>query len=142
MTASVDAGPNYTLALETAAEQDVYVVLEFLNSGDDFQGFDGVVKKGCKFYMVALLVPDEDVTDKVSGTVNTGKKVFKQDFNTIANFTIGAGAKDGNGDGISDTPEGFANAYVTIPDLRTPQLELGFSVDLTWREGITFNYTF
>ena len=142
LTASVDAGPNYTLALETAAEQDVYVVLEFLNSGDDFQGFDGVVKKGCKFYMVALLVPDEDVTDKVSGTVNTGKKVFKQDFNTIANFTIGAGAKDGNGDGISDTPEGFANAYVTIPDLRTPQLELGFSVDLTWREGITFNYTF
>ena len=142
LTASVDAGPNYTLALETAAEQDVYVVLEFLNSGDDFQGFDGVVKKGCKFYMVAQLVPDEDVTDKVSGTANTGKKVFKQDFNTIANFTIGAGAKDGNGDGISDTPEGFANAYVTIPDLRTPQLELGFSVDLTWREGITFNYTF
>ena len=144
LTASVDAGPNYTLALETATEQDVYVVLEFLNSGDDFQGFDGVVKKGCKFYMVALLVPDADVTtgNTVSGTANTEKKVFKQDFKTIANFTIGAGAGDGNGDGASDNPQGFANAYVTIPDLRTPQLELGFSVDLTWREGITFNYTF
>ena len=68
--------------------------------------------------------------------------MFKQDFNTIANFKIGVGTPDTNNDGVSDTPGGFANAYTTIPDLRTPQLELGFSVDLTWQEGITFNVTF
>lgn len=141
VTATQDGGTNYTLALETPSEQDVYVVLEFENSGTnaaDFQGFDGVVKKGCKFYMVALLVPDAD-TDHVTGSANTGKKVFKQDYKTIVNFTIGAGTADTNGDGQSDTPSGFANAYTTIPDLRTPQLELGFSVDLSWKEGITFN---
>lgn len=149
VTKTQDAGHNYTLALETAAEQDVYVVLEFVNNGDDFMGIDGVVKKGCKFYMVGTLVPDADVTDKVSDVANTGKKVFKQDYTTIAKFTFGAGTADTTGpggtggpDGVSDTPGGFANAYTTIPDLRTPELELGFSVDLEWKAGITFDVTF
>lgn len=136
-------GPTYTMALETAANQEIYVVLEFENSGDDakdFMGVDGVVKKGCKFYMVAKLTPTDD-TDKVSGSSNTGNKVFKQDYKTIVNFTIGQGTADINGDGSSDTPGGFGNAYVTIPDLRTPQLELGFSVNLEWQQGITFNVT-
>ena len=99
-------------------------------------GVDGVVKKGCKFYMVAQLDPAIDTENK------TDKKVFKQDFKTIANFTFGAGTADANHDGESDTPGGFGNAYTTIPDLRTPKLELGFSVDLTWQEGLTFNHTF
>jgi len=156
LTASALVGPNYTLALETAAEQQIFVVLEFQNgtatdaNAADFRGIDGVVKKGCKFYMVAQLNPTADVESQVSGVTNTGKKVFKQDFKTIANFTIAAGSQDlvnnstgdGDPDGLADTPAGFANAYVTIPDLRTPKLELGFSVDLTWQEGITFNYTF
>jgi len=142
VTKTQDAGHNYTLALETAAEQDVYVVLEFVNNGDDFMGIDGVVKKGCKFYMVGTLVPDADETGKVSDVANTGKKVFKQDYTTIAKFTFGAGTADADHDGDSDTPEGFANAYTTIPDLRTPELELGFSVDLEWKAGITFDVTF
>ena len=142
VTKTQDAGHNYTLALETAAEQDVYVVLEFVNNGDDFMGIDGVVKKGCKFYMVGTLVPDADETGKVSDVANTGKKVFKQDYTTIAKFTFGAGTADDNGNGVSDNPGGFANAYTTIPDLRTPELELGFSVDLEWKAGITFNVTF
>lgn len=138
-----DAGVNYTLALETATDQVVNVALEFVNnSGQDFHGFDGIVKAGCKFYMVATLNPTENKTDEVTGVTLTGNKVFKQDFKTIANFTIGAGSPDGNHDGQSDTPGGFANAYTTIPDLRTPELELGFSVDLTWQSGITFNVTF
>lgn len=131
-----DAGTNYTLALETAANTSVYVVLEFVNNSEDFQGYDGVVKKGCKFYMVAQLDPKTDEEGKVSYVSSTGNKVFKQDFKTIANFTIGAGSDD------TTKPGGFANAYTTIPDLRTPQLELGFSVDLTWQPGITFNVTF
>ena len=141
--AGQDAGTNYTLALETAANQSVYVALEFENnSGKDFQGFDGIIKAGCKFYMVAQLNPEQNVADHVSGVASTGNKVFKQDFKTIANFTIGAGTADANNDGTSDTPGGFANAYTTIPDLRTPKLELGFSVDLTWQAGIQFDVTF
>lgn len=139
---TVDAGTNYTLALETAANQEVYVALEFENnSGKDFMGVDGVVKNGCKFYMIAKLTPT-DATGTVSGSANTGNKVFKQDFKTIANFTFGAGSADADHNGASDAPGGFGNAYVTIPDLRTPKLELGFSVDLKWKEGITYNLTF
>ena len=136
------AGPTYTLALETAANTSIYVALEFVNKGNDFQGYDGVVKHGCKFYMIAKLDPSNNVDKQVSGVANTGNKVFKQDFKTIANFKFGAGTADTNGNGASDTPGGFANAYTTIPDLRTPQLELGLSVDLTWQNGITFDVTF
>lgn len=157
--AGTAAGPNYTLALETKANQTVYVVLEFLNDGTgakDFMGVDGVVKKGCKFYMIAQLKSDADKPatasdpNSITGTGNTQNKVFKQDYKTVANFTFGVGSKDlntgtttdGVPDGVADAPAGFANAYVTIPDLRTPQLELGFSVDLTWQAGITYDITF
>lgn len=132
-------GPTYTLALETAKNQPVYVALEFVNnSGKDFRGVDGIVKNGCKFYMVATLDPQQDKTEtgEVSGVNNTGNKVFKQDYKTIANFTIGTGSSD------TSKPGGFANAYTTIPDLRTPELELGFSVNLSWQAGITFNVEF
>ncbi len=139
---TVDAGTNYTLALETAKDQEVYVALEFLNnSGKDFMGVDGVVKNNCKFYMIARLDPKDSSTE-ASGQGNTGNKVFAQDFKTIANFSFGAGTADTDHDGAADTPGGFGNAYVTIPDLRTPKLELGFSVDLHWQEGITFTHTF
>lgn len=139
---TVDAGTNYTLALETAKDQEVYVALEFLNnSGQDFMGVDGVVKNNCKFYMIARLDPKDSSTE-ASGQGNTGNKVFAQDYKTIANFSFGVGTADTNHDGVSDTPGGFGNAYVTIPDLRTPKLELGFSVDLHWQEGITFTHTF
>jgi hypothetical protein len=88
--------------------------------------------------MVAKLKPGDVDTDGSK----TGKKVFKQDYTTTAEFTFGAGTADTDGDGKSDTPAGFANAYTTIPDLRTPELELGFSVDLSWKPGLTFNITF
>ena len=140
LAAGTDAGTNYTLALETVADVPVYVALEFVNNGEDFRGFDGIVKKGCKFYMIAQL--DPKAASGVADYANTGGKVFKQDYNTIATFTIAAGAADVDLDGQSDDPKGFANAYVTIPDLRTPLLELGFSVDLTWNPGITFTHEF
>lgn len=140
LSASVDAGTNYTLALETAESQKIRVALEFLNLGDDFYGADGVVKKNCKFYMIAELDPEGTEASKPSGlTVN---KVFIQDHKTIANFSIAAGDDDSDNDGWAENPAGFANAYVTIPDLRTPLLELGFSVDLHWEEGITFTHEF
>ena len=94
--------------------------------------------------MVALLNPASGGNSNGTTATKTGNKVFKQDFKTIAGFSIGVGAPDANGDGQPDTGSfgGFANAYTTIPDMRTPELELGFSVNLTWRDGIEFNYEF
>lgn len=142
VTRTAAAGPNYTLALATAKDQEVYVALEFVNnSANDFQGYDGVVKQGCKFYMIAKLDPKTEGTH-ATNVNNTVNQVFKQDFKTMAGFTFGKGSADANNDGVSDAPGGFANAYTTIPDLRTPQLELGLSVNLQWQPGITFSVTF
>ena len=138
LTATTTASPvNYTLALETAENTSVYVAVELINKGADFQGVDGVVPAGCKFYLVAELNPSADNTTEgsmVTSSESTGHKVFKQDFKTFANFTIAQGNP-----GSTSNIKGLAAAYNTIPDLRTPQLELGLSVDLTWQPGVQFD---
>ena len=132
---------NYTLALETAANTPIYVAVEFLNnSGQDFEGIDGVVPNGAKFYLVAQLTPSAG-TGYNATTMN---QIFKQDYITLANFTIKTGyAKDDTAAGhfnpTTGNTEGLGKAYNTIPDLRTPKLELGLSVDLTWQAGLTFD---
>lgn len=105
----------YTLALETeGATSDPYETVNFAielvnNSGDDFKGADGIVPAGGKFYLVGSLTSDAD-----------HNKVFEQDHKTIAYVTINS----------------LKSAYNTIPDLRSPKLEIGLAVDLQWREGL------
>ena len=107
---------NSTLVLETPAETNEFIALEFTNTSDkDFYGYDGIVPVGAKFYLVGQLNAD-DATE-------TGKKVFKQDYTTTARVAI----KD------------LKNAYITIPDLKAPQLEIGLSVDLHWETGHTYD---
>lgn len=135
---------NYTLALETEAGTPVYVAVELLNNGADFQGIDGVVPAGCKFYLVGQLNPSTVDPDK---NPNSLTQVFKQDYKTFANFTIPKGyAKTDTAAGhfnpATGNTVGLGKAYNTIPDLRTPKLELGLSVDLTWGTGITFDVDF
>ena len=137
---SASTPTNYTLALETKAGTSVYVAVELLNNGADFQGLDGVVPAGCKFYLIAQLDPAHG-TGYVSGTMD---QVFKQDYKTIVNFKIPQGyAKTDTAEGhfpaTGGNTVGLGKAYNTIPDLRTPQLELGLSVDLEWSGGLEFN---
>lgn len=109
---------NSTLVLETPEDEDVYIAVEFVNKAKDFYGADGIVPKGGRFYLVGKLEADDaDVT---------GNKVFKQDYTTTAKLTI----KD------------LKNAYNTIPDLKTPQLEIGLLVDLNWKSGHTYTVDF
>ena len=138
---------NYTLALETEAGASVYVAVELLNNGADFQGIDGVVPAGCKFYLVGKLDPTTVSTTDTTNNPNGLTQVFKQDHKTIANFTIPTGyAKTdtaaGHFDPTTGNIVGLGKAYNTIPDLRSPKLELGLSVDLHWEWGITFNVDF
>lgn len=136
LTASADAGTNYTLALQTAPSEKVKVAVEFVNTLEvPFMGIDGIIEPGCKFYLVAELDP----ASAAAGSGDTGNRVFFQDYKTLVNFTIKPGKGDVDNDGISDQPEGFANAYNVVPDLRNPKLELGLSVNLEWRAGLTFN---
>ena len=110
---------NHTLVLESGTS-DVMIALEMTNTtGKDFYGVGGqLIPKGGKFYVIAKL--------EASAATETGSHVFKQDYTTTAKLTL----KD------------LKSAYNTIPDLRTPQLEIGFSVDLTWQAGHTYEIEF
>lgn len=126
---------NYTLALQTAATEAKYVALEFLNNCADFEGADGIIPSGGKFYLVGKLDP----TQVTGYSTTTGKdRVFTQDFKTIVSFTINAGSNDSTN---PNHGKGLATATNGIPDLRTSQKELGLSVDMTWQEGLTFTVT-
>ena len=119
---------SQTLVLETEETQEfVNVALEFINeTGAAFTGKDGIVPAGAKFYLIGKL--DISAAGKNYTTETTGNKklIFEQDFKTIAKFLI----KKLQG-----------TAYNTIPDLRSPKLELGLSVDLEWQAGYEFDLT-
>lgn len=126
---------NHTLVLETADNQAVYMVVELENNtGKDFAGHNGdVIKAGANFYMVAKLDPSSKTSGEVTQPGSTTlTKVFQQDYTTTANLKI----VENNG---NNHDKGLGAAYNVIPDLRTPALSIGLSVDLTWQSGLTFN---
>lgn len=122
---------NHTLVMETYQNQTVNLIIELQNnSGQDFLGYTGIIPKGTKFYLAAVL----DVANIGTGGTNTNSltRVFEQDYTTTAILRITAGTL-----GTPNT-QGLGAAYNIIPDLRTTQMELGMSVDLSWKAGIVF----
>ena len=114
--------PNYTLLLQnqdpsaSARAEKVKVAIEFENDMEDFYGHDDMlISKGTKFYLIA----DLDPTGKTLGDL---KCVFQKDYMTSATFTVTS----------------LKNAYSVVPDLRSPKLEFGLSVDLSWQAGMNF----
>ena len=144
---------NYTLVFDNLTseleQKDVFVCLEFLNnSGSDFYGSNGIIFKGQKFYIVGKLeigsntfpyplvnstqTTSSDIASKTASYYpSLTPRVFIQDFETLANFTLTAG--DAN------TPGSLGKAIVTLPDLRSTNQTLGLSVDLEWRPGLSFD---
>lgn len=119
---TTESSPNYTLVLDnkdaTANKQsNVFVTVELENnSGVAFYGAEGIIPANTKFYLVGEL--------KLEGnTTTTVDHVFFKDHTTVANFTI----------------TNLKKAYNHIPDMRTSKINVGLAVDLSWKEGITFN---
>lgn len=122
-------------------QNDVYIALELVNTGDAFWGRDNLIPKDGIFYLVAKLAkPDAGQVSGITwptdheippvdaaGASKHIARIFMQDFVTTANFTIGSDA--------------LKKAYYSIPDLRASQMSLGLSVDLQWTPGITYNVT-
>ena len=151
--ATTASAKNYTLVFDNLTsdneQKDVNICLEFTNnSGSDFYGSNGIILKGQKFYIVGkLTIGNNSFPFPTVGSVQTTAsdiasitrsyypsltpRVFIQDFETIANFTLTAG--DAN------TAGSLGKAIVTIPDLRSTNQTLGLSVDLSWRPGLTFD---
>lgn len=131
---------NFLKDQNASNQAKVKIAVEFENnSTSTFEGHDGIVVPGQKFYLIGELNPTSG-----TGTVNwetnsdyrqpgatssneNGKisRVFIQDHTTTENLTVNS----------------FENAYVNIPDLRSTQLMFGLSVNLTWLDGLTFNTT-
>ena len=152
-------GENYTLVYDNYNSQQadngqssVFVALEFVNNGDAFWGKDNLIRSGGTFYLCAELkntatnqasitwpthyqipplygVDGADVpSGKVAGQSKQIPRVFIQNFMTTATFRIGL--------------ESLKKAYVTVPDLRSTQMSLGMSVDLSWQSGYTYDLEF
>lgn len=128
LTATVTgtAEPNYTLVLDNkdnsaTSQNKVYITIELENNASDFFGADGLIPKGSKFYMVGELDPYASGITQPTG--ETLDHVFVKDHTTIANFTI----------------NNLKKAYNHIPDMRSSKINVGLAVDLSWKEGITFD---
>lgn len=109
---------NHTLVLETAAEAEVKIAVEFEYSSsatNPIVSDHGLIYPGTKFYMIGSLKPETD----------SGIKTFEQDKYTVATINISK----------------LDKAYNVLPDLRAPQLELGLSINLEWLAGFTQTIT-
>lgn len=126
----------------------VYIALEFVNnSGIDFWGMHNLIRAGQTFYITGKLDPDKEgsasplsTTDRsegitwptkyslppynADGSTITERRIFIQDYKTIADFVIGENS--------------LKSALVDVPDLRSSQISLGLSVDLEWQSGLNF----
>lgn len=151
-TGSYSSEAIYTLVFDNwkdSNQEKVTFALELQNGDVEFYGQEGVIAAGQKFYLIGQLDPSQPAAGSAitwptypetytggSGTLPQSYKdrfpvkaninrVFVQDFTTLAQVNI----------------KSLKNAYVTIPDLRATQLQLGLSVDLTWQTGLTFDVT-
>jgi hypothetical protein len=100
--------------LQSYDHKVVPVVLEFINnSGYDFEGLDGTVLKGTKFYLVALIDPATKSGDPLT---QIRDRVFTQDYTTTLNMKV----------------TGLSKAYNVVPNLLSPRLELGIELVSQW----------
>lgn len=143
----VDAEGTYTGELgEQADQHDVYLAVELKNNtGKDIWGELNLIRDGGTFYLVGKMNLQEAIEatanagfewpseleyhyppfDPATGNTIKVKRVFMQDYTTVANLKFGKNS--------------LSHAYVTVPDLRASQVSLGLSVDIHWRSGLTFD---
>ena len=139
---------NYDATKAIDMQDDVYVGLELLNNtDDDFWGEMNLIRKGGVFYLIGKLDLSTAI-DKArennpeafknldrkydcyppydnNGNTVSAPRVFMQDYITMANLILGADC--------------LKHAYVTVPDLRSSQISLGLSVDMSWTTGLEFD---
>ena len=103
-----------TLVLQSYDHKIVPIVLEFINNSDkDFVGLDGIVYRGTKFYLVALIDPATKSGDPLT---QIRDRVFTQDYTTTLNMKV----------------TGLSKAYNVVPNLLSARLELGIELVSQW----------
>lgn len=108
LNTKAESAPVSTLSLQTYDGEEVYIGLEFENqSGVSFQGIDGVVYPGTRFYLIGSIKPTDGV-----GTGDAEGRVFTQDYTTKVSLKVAS----------------LAKAYNVLPDLLSARLEVGVMV--------------
>lgn len=139
---------NYDATKPADEQSDVYVGLELVNKTDeDFWGEMNLIRKGGTFYLLGKLDLASAVNkaredngsaftdlsreyycyppfNPSTGETVNAPRVFMQDYITTADLMLGEDA--------------LKHAYVTVPDLRSSQISLGLSIDMTWTPGLAF----
>jgi len=103
-----------TLVLQSYDHKKVPIVLEFMNDSPiDFKGFNGIVLRRTKFYLVGEIDPSD-----FSGDPRTEirDRVFTQDYITTLNLKV-----------VS-----LEKAYNVVPNLLSPRLEIGVQLVSKW----------
>ena len=109
---TAQSAPFRTLVLPTPLEREVYFYLELRNdSGQAFRGADGIIPAGSRFYLAGI-IPAPSQED-VAGGVN---RVFMQDRFTQITCKITS----------------LQNAYLCIPQMGNPELQLGVQTKANW----------
>lgn len=105
-----------TLVLQTYDNEKVPVVLEFRNETEQkFNGIDGVIYPGAKFYLIAQLDPEGEGSDDFAN------RVFTQDYTTAVTMRVAS----------------LAKAYSCMPDLLEARLEIGVQIVKQWIQSTT-----
>ena len=113
----------YTLVLQSRDEESVNVILELLNTGDDFKGYEGgIVYKGTKFYLVGKIDlrnvnKDDEAYDGLDADIKS--RVFTKDHTTSLNMVV----------------KSLAQAYNVMPNIQSDRLELSVQVNLKWTQA-------
>ena len=136
---------NYDATKAANEQSDVYVGVEIKNMTDkDFWGEMNLVRRGGTFYLLgkldlstALAAAESGAFDNLdrtdycyppfnpaNGETINAPRVFMQDYMTKADLILGKDA--------------LKHAYVTVPDLRSSQVSLGLSIDMSWKPGLAF----
>ena len=140
VASSAASAPNHTLVLETEADQEVQVALQFKNNSDKaFKGADGFIYPDQTFYLLGKLIPKIPENGGNATQPTTGgpiNQVFLQDYVTKIILTINPG-NTVTSPAVND--DGFGTAVSGLPDLTTSKMEFGLSVNLEWKPGLTFS---
>ena len=109
---------THTLVLQSRDQAAVRFALEFENnSGQDFQGLDGTVRQGTKFYLVGTI----DVSR--AATEDYKKRAFTKGYITQGTVKITS----------------LRQAHTYLPDLLDARLEIGVKLTTNWIQSTTTN---
>ena len=106
-----------TLVLQSRKDEDVNIILEFLNdSGSPFTCLDGIVYPGTRFYLIGRVEASLYNTSDGNAKEENKGQVFTKDYITTVNMTVSS----------------LARAYNVPPNLLSPNLEIGVETTPQW----------